>query len=42
MATIQDLIKERTVSQDVSDANFLLKKLRRDMMLAQQEDKQRA
>ena len=42
MATIQDLIKERTVSQDVSDANFLLKKLRRDMMLAQQEDKQLA
>ena len=42
MATIQDLIKERTVSQDVSDANFLLKKLRRDMMLAQQEDRQLA
>jgi hypothetical protein len=42
MATIQDLIKERTVSQDVSDANFLLKKLRRDMVLAQQEDKERA
>ena len=43
MATIQELMNQRGsgLSEDVSNVNFLLKKLKRDMMLAQQEDRQR-
>jgi|TARA_R100000084_G_scaffold109059_1_gene73776 hypothetical protein len=40
MATIQDLIREQNVSQDVSDVNFLIKRLLQEQKEAQLEDKE--